>query len=220
MIVLGIDSALDTCSAALWQDGRMLARTVVPGARDQAERLVPIVQETMRGARLAWSDLDRIAVTVGPGSFTGLRVGLAAARGFALAAKRPAIGVTTLAALAHSAKVEGALGVAIEAGRGEVYFQMFVGGAPVGQPESLVLADAIAKLPRGAAVVGGGAQAMAPLLEERPDLRVLDLPQYPDPAVLAALGAAAPLPADGAPPSPLYIQPPRIKLPGGVSAPT
>ena len=220
MIVLGIDSALDACSAALWQDGRTLARTVIPGARDQAERLVPIVLETMQNARLAWSDLDRIAVTVGPGSFTGLRVGLAAARGFALAAKRPAVGITTLAALAHSVDELGALGVAIEAGRGEVYFQVFERRRPIGEPVSVALADAVAGLPRGAAVIGSGADALKALSANRPDLRYPANALHPDPVALAALGASAALPEDGRPPTPLYIHPPRIKLPGGASIAT
>lgn len=216
MIVLGLDSALDACSAALWRDGNVLAREILPGARGQAENLVPIVVRVLAASGLDWPDLDRIAVTVGPGSFTGLRVGLAAARGFAVATKRPAVGVTTLAALAAGVSGKGPTAVVIDAGRNDVYFQAFdAAHMPLAEPCSCDIGDVARRLPQDARIVGSAAPALRKFLRDRVDLSVLDLPGHCDPAQIAALGARLPLPGDGAMPAPLYIHPPRIKLPGG-----
>lgn len=216
MIVLALDSALDACSAALCQDGRARARIVVPGARDQAENLVPIVARVMRDAGATWAEIDRIAVTVGPGSFTGLRIGLAAARGFALVAERPAVGVTTLAALAACVEAGDPMAVAIDAGRGDVFFQVFDGShRPIGEPVSVEIGDAARRLPGNARVVGSAAAGLRSLAADRADLVFPELPTYPDPTAIARLGAAMALPEGGAPPMPLYIHPPRIKLPDG-----
>ena len=102
MRVLAMDTALGACSAAVLDTvyGGIIAAVSQPMARGQAEALMPLVQRVMNDASLAFADIDRIAVTTGPGSFTGLRVGIAAARGIALAAGRPIVGLTTLAAYA------------------------------------------------------------------------------------------------------------------------
>src|SRR5262249_26286756 len=100
--VLAIDTALEACSAAILDTGHgdgVTSRSV-PMMRGHAEALVPLIAAVMSEANVEFDGLDRIAVTVGPGSFTGLRVGVAAARGIALATGKPAVGVTTLAALA------------------------------------------------------------------------------------------------------------------------
>ncbi|MBZ0141385.1 MAG: tRNA (adenosine(37)-N6)-threonylcarbamoyltransferase complex dimerization subunit type 1 TsaB, partial [Pseudorhodoplanes sp.] len=88
MRVLAIDTALEACAAALLDTkrGALLASVSLPMTRGHAEALMPVIETVMRDSGLAFSDLDRIAVTTGPGSFTGLRVGIAAARGIALAA--------------------------------------------------------------------------------------------------------------------------------------
>src|SRR4029078_2232634 len=97
MRLLAIDTALDACSTAVFDrtDGMLSAETL-PMARGHAEALMPQIARVMAKANLDFAALDRIAVTVGPGSFTGLRVGVSAARGIALAAHKPAVGVTTL----------------------------------------------------------------------------------------------------------------------------
>jgi tRNA threonylcarbamoyladenosine biosynthesis protein TsaB len=100
MRVLGLDSALTACSAALWQDGEILARRMEVMPRGQSEALMPMAVAVMGEADLAFEELDRLGVTVGPGSFTGLRIGLAAARGMAVALRLPLVGVTTLEAVA------------------------------------------------------------------------------------------------------------------------
>src|SRR5258708_18261673 len=101
MRVLAIDPALAACSAAVFDTSRGIAATESRGmARCHAEQLMPLIARVMAKAGFEFADLDRIAVTTGPGSFTGLRVGISAARGIALAAAKPAIGLSTLAGFA------------------------------------------------------------------------------------------------------------------------
>ncbi|MCH7931874.1 MAG: tRNA (adenosine(37)-N6)-threonylcarbamoyltransferase complex dimerization subunit type 1 TsaB, partial [Proteobacteria bacterium] len=94
MNVLALDTATAACSVALWSDGTVLAQRFATMARGHAEALMPMVEAVMAEAGLAFADLDLVATTVGPGTFTGLRVGLAAARGLALAGGLPIVGVT------------------------------------------------------------------------------------------------------------------------------
>src|SRR6266702_3656731 len=102
MRILAIDTALEACSVAVFDtEGSSRARSrSLPMARGHAEALMPLIATVMSDARTEFDELDRIAVTVGPGSFTGLRVGVAAARGIALAAGKPVVGLTTLSAIA------------------------------------------------------------------------------------------------------------------------
>ena len=105
MRVLAIDTALAACSAAVLdtEHGGIVAAESLPMARGHAEALMPLVARVMDQAGMAFSDLDRVVVTTGPGSFTGLRVGIAAARGIALAVDKPAVGLSTLFAYAAPA---------------------------------------------------------------------------------------------------------------------
>ena len=102
MLILAIDTALDACAAALLdtEAGKLIAQEAQAMKRGHAEALMPLIGRVIAASGIAFTDLGRIAVTTGPGSFTGLRVGLSAARGIALAANIPAVGVTTLAAYA------------------------------------------------------------------------------------------------------------------------
>src|SRR5882672_12886814 len=102
MLILAIDTALEACAAAVLDTdaNKLIARESQAMKRGHAEALMPLIARVMKEAGLPFAALDRIAVTTGPGSFTGLRVGLSAARGIALAAAKPAVGVTTLAAYA------------------------------------------------------------------------------------------------------------------------
>ena len=101
MRVLAIDTALEACSAAVLDTVRgIVAQESLPMVRGHAEALMPLVARVLDAAQIDFAEIDRIAVTTGPGSFTGLRVGISAARGIALASGRPAIGLSTLAAFA------------------------------------------------------------------------------------------------------------------------
>ncbi|MGY4328805.1 tRNA threonylcarbamoyl adenosine modification protein YeaZ [Bradyrhizobium sp. LB7.2] len=129
MLILAIDTALEACAAAVLDTdaGQLLAQEQLLMKRGHAEALMPMIARVMLSANLAFTSLDRIAVTMGPGSFTGLRVGISAARGLALAAKRPAVGLTTLSA--YAATVVGQSGTApvisaIDARHDHIYFQI------------------------------------------------------------------------------------------------
>src|SRR3569833_895579 len=102
MLIVAIDTALDACSVAVLdtETAELLAQEQLLMKRGHAEALMPMIARVMQSASLAFTSLDRIAVTVGPGSFTGLRVGISAARGLAVATGKPAIGLTALAAFA------------------------------------------------------------------------------------------------------------------------
>lgn len=139
MKVLALDTCLASCSVALCEDGRILAWRCEAMRKGHAERIVPMAQEVMGQAAVAWDALDLIAVTVGPGSFTGVRVGLAAARGMALVSGKPLAGVTVMEALAWAVPAERRAGhlllVALDARRGELYLQAFdKSGRPLQRP--------------------------------------------------------------------------------------
>jgi tRNA threonylcarbamoyladenosine biosynthesis protein TsaB len=181
--------------------------------RGHQERLAMLVQAVMAQAGLEFSALDRIAVTVGPGSFTGLRVGLAFAKGLGLALGRPCMGVGTLEALAASDPGDDMTVAAIDARRGQIYLQAFSQGAALMAPDALGVETAAARLaelqPRGGvAIVGSGAALLADII---PSARI-NLLAAPDPAVVARLGAGR----SAASARPLYLRAPDAKLPGGL----
>lgn len=129
MRLLAIDTALAACSAAIFDsENGVIASESLPMTRGHAEALIPLIERVVATAGVEFDDLDRIAVTVGPGSFTGLRVGVSAARGIALAAGKTAVGVTTLHAFAapwaDGLRDEGVL-ACIDATHERVYFQAF-----------------------------------------------------------------------------------------------
>src|ERR1700694_4222158 len=117
MIVLALDTCLAACQAAVLEGERVLASRSEPMLRGHQERLAPMVREVMDEAGLDFTALDRIAVTVGPGSFTGLRVGRAVAKGLRLALETPVVGIGVLEALAAGAPDEGAVAAVIDARR-------------------------------------------------------------------------------------------------------
>ncbi|MEO9339573.1 tRNA (adenosine(37)-N6)-threonylcarbamoyltransferase complex dimerization subunit type 1 TsaB [Mesorhizobium sp. SB112] len=108
MKILAIDCAASLCAACIYDatEDRELGRSVLDLGKGHAEHLMKVVDEAIAQSRAAFADLDAIAVSIGPGSFTGVRVGVSAARGYALALKIPAIGVNTLEALAAASRIE------------------------------------------------------------------------------------------------------------------
>ena len=200
---LVIDSATEACSVAMLRDAECLAGDWQLLGRGHAERLVPMI-----AALPAKGRADRIAVSVGPGSFTGVRVGLAAARALALAWNVPLVGYPTLALIAAQAQADrGAqeVRVAITGGHGEWFVQDFAAdGAPIGPLASLTPADAAQDGP--ALVAGTQAEA---LVARRGPGSALAL--YPDARRFALLDPAR-LSTD---PAPLYGRAPDARLPGG-----
>src|SRR5271154_1709992 len=149
MRVLAIDTALAACSAAVLdtQHGGIIARESLPMLRGHAEALMPLIRRIMDEANTAFRDLDRVVVTTGPGSFTGLRVGISAARGIALAIRKPAVGLSTLSVYAapHLADDDTVPVVAaIDARHNHVYLQVFgPGGRTVVTPRIVPLREAL-----------------------------------------------------------------------------
>ena len=171
MRVLAIDTALAACSAAVLDTeyGGIVASESLPMIRGHAEALMPLLQRVMDKAGLTFPDIDRIAVTTGPGSFTGLRVGIAAARGIALAADKPAVGLSTLSAYAapHMAADERfPVVAAIDARHAHVYLQVFSpGGRTLTAPRLAALREAVqAAAATPSCIVGSAAQAVAAAL--------------------------------------------------------
>jgi tRNA threonylcarbamoyladenosine biosynthesis protein TsaB len=211
MRVLAIDTALEVCAAGVFDlDGRdLLASESRPMGRGQAEAFMPLLARVMDAAAIDFSDLDRIAVTVGPGSFTGLRVGIAAARGLALATGKPAVGVSTLAAQAapHRTAVEGRTVVAaIDAHHDFVYVQVFGSDRrELAAPVLLPSAEAVGTIPPGEAIlVGSGATLLAAQWPPALTPPLIDARRVPELTWIARLGAAAD-PARAVP-KPLYLR--------------
>src|SRR5215211_2837362 len=166
MRILAIDTALAACAAAVFESngGRTLAAESLTMARGHAEALMPLIARVMDKAETEFADLDRIAVTVGPGSFTGLRVGISAARGIALATGKPAIGLSTLSALAAphvAARSEHTIVAAIDARNEQVYFHVFApNGTTVVAPRLDRVRAAVRAVPVGRTVITGSGAAL------------------------------------------------------------
>ena len=128
MKILALDSATAACSAAVWVGAGVVARRYESMSRGHAVRLMPMVRDVMGESGLAFGEIDYIATTTGPGGFTGLRIGLAAARAIGLAANIPVIGYTTFEVVARSPRTRSAslpLLVVMDAKRADYYFQLF-----------------------------------------------------------------------------------------------
>ena len=138
MLILSLDSASHGCSACVWQDGRVLATAQESMERGQDRRLIPLVQAVMRQAGYNFAQLDRIAVTRGPGSFTGIRIGLAAARGFGLASGKPVIGIDRFAIYNHAINDSTIPHMVIlQSKRLELYCQYFPASGSTHEPQML-----------------------------------------------------------------------------------
>ncbi len=216
MIVLALDTALSACSAAVLAGGRVLAAKSEPMVKGHQERLALLVAEVMDEAGIDFRKLDRIGVTAGPGSFTGLRVGLAFAKGLSLALDAPAVGIGSLEALAASLPAREArpgevIAACVDARRGQVYLQVFREGRAWDEPQALSAEDAVVEIARAAGdrhiqLAGSGAVLLAPQLARAQISSV----QVPDPAVVARLAAAVTEPQ---PLAPIYLRAPDAKLP-------
>jgi tRNA threonylcarbamoyladenosine biosynthesis protein TsaB len=217
MLILAIDTALDACAAGVLdtEAGKLIAQESLGMKRGHAEALMPLIARVMKESGVAFASLDRIAVTTGPGSFTGLRVGLSAARGIALAANKPVVGLTTLSAYAApvvSQNLEQPVISAIDARHDHVYFQVVSGnGSPLVRPRVAPIEEALGAARFGAPHLVGNA---AEILSQRwpaqalPPFKV-DAQSAPDIAWVAWLGAA--VSPNTAPARPFYLRAPDAK---------
>ncbi len=214
MRLLAIDTAASACSAAVWDEGNVVEK-LRPMARGHAEALLPIILEVMRSAGIGFSDLDAVAVTVGPGAFTGLRVGLAVARGIGLASGLPCFGVSTLEAIAGSVDWKMADGrrllVALDTKRGDFYTQLFLESRAVTPPA--ILSDTaclnLAVAGHGLMLAGDSCEILAATFSrDGIEVDVLAMPPHPTAGQVAGLAAgrwsAGERPQ--APPSPVYLR--------------
>lgn len=217
MRLLAVDTALGACSVAVLDGTQVLAHCHVAMVRGHAEALAPMVDGAMRGANLAFAALERLAVTTGPGTFTGQRVGLAFVRALAVALKIPAVGITTLDAMAEEAlRTDAALAVAVaDAKRSEVYLGARHAAGTVIAPVLLARADAVPVIAAHAkgsvALAGSAAEAMAPMLRAEGLAAMVTGVRQPDAVFVGRLAARAAAPDH--PPRPLYLRAPDAKLP-------
>ena len=233
MNVLAFDTCFSAVSVAVrWQGAggeRLLREAYEERSAGHAERLFPMMAEVMDGTGLPFAAIDRIAVTLGPGTFTGVRVGISAARALALALGKPVVGITSLAAMALRAEelpiedgAEALLGerlgsrqlvVAVDARRGSLYFQSFASGRETGDALLLTPEEAALRIDRdGAVVVGSGASAVAAAVRKSGGEAQALLPGLQPHARTLAETAAGLAPI--APVKPLYLRAPDAKPPG------
>ncbi len=217
LLTLAIDTSADVCAVALLADGRVLAEDGKAARRGHGEVLVPMAVGLVKGAGREIADLDVVGVAAGPGSFTGVRAGMAAAQGFALASNARAVGVSCLEAVAYgalaSARVRKSVMCLLDTRRDSYFVQEYdaertplsapavLGGEAVArrleEAEFVLAGNAVPRLLEDGAFPGTGNVEVA---------SAADLPRVADLGRLAADGRSAGPPGD---PVPLYVQPPH-----------
>ena len=221
-LMLGIDTATTGCSVALMDGATCLAENQSRMPRGQSEALAPMIEDAMKSAGISFDRLDGIAVTRGPGAFTGLRIGLAAARAMALSIAKPCIGITTFDSLSAQARQREnietgtALLVAIESKRVEIFVSMYgFDGALLIEPSAL-RPEAIEKMPEGITsviIVGDASQKVESALIGRVDVRRIEDIEVPDAKVVANFGLNLLGTPELATPTPFYLRPPDASIP-------
>lgn len=214
MITLAIDTTAHLCAACIYDsnDDRVLGLVVDDIGRGHAEHLFPIIGRAMDMAGMTYQDIERLGVCVGPGSFTGLRVGVSAMRGLSLALSLPLVGITVFEALAETASKHEPLLVVLDARRGEIYTQLFdTQGQPAVPPAALSAEAALAlAVDSHAALTGSGASILVDLSAgSNGTLAVQDNAAAADVAAVARLSARRE--PDDNPPRPLYLRSPDAK---------
>jgi tRNA threonylcarbamoyladenosine biosynthesis protein TsaB len=221
--ILAVDTALGACSVAVLDHEAVCAHRLEPMERGHAERLAPMVREAMEEANLDFAAIGRLAVTIGPGTFTGQRVGYAFMRGLRLALHRPLVGVTTLAAMAEAALAEtGARGAAVlhDARRGEVYVTAVTNGEVIMPAQLMALEETINKVSEatrvleGPLALAGTASPLAIAALRALGRNIIETEiRTPDALWVARLARLEPEPPTV--PRPLYLRPPDAQLPAG-----
>ena len=220
--ILALDTATNACSAAVLVDGKIIASRYEEMVRGHAERLVPMVAEITEESEIPIKSINLVAVTVGPGAFTGIRVGLAAARGFALSAGEPCLGLTTLEVMAADicSRPFYTL-IALDSRREDVYFQIFdsrgaaLTEASVALPEqvSVIASQHITNVTR-IVLAGDGVLVVSEYLKKLGIQSEISPVRYPQASVLAKLAASrlslGNIVTNAAP---IYLRPPDAVLP-------
>ncbi|MGB3542511.1 tRNA (adenosine(37)-N6)-threonylcarbamoyltransferase complex dimerization subunit type 1 TsaB [Rubrivirga sp.] len=216
MLTLGIDTATDVCAVAVLDDDRLLARSSLFVSRSHGTRLAMLIREQFAHARKRPSDLEAVAVSSGPGSYTGLRIGMSTAKGLAVSTGCSFVAVPTLAALAHGC--HGLVAVVLPSRRGEVYAAVYQDGLEV-KPAAALEVDAVEEwLPSDLDAIGGpGAGRLGHV---RPELARLSLVASGE--SVARLGRSALEdggPQDPATAEPVYLKAVAVSRPRGIFAP-
>ncbi|HVJ55096.1 MAG TPA: tRNA (adenosine(37)-N6)-threonylcarbamoyltransferase complex dimerization subunit type 1 TsaB [Aliidongia sp.] len=216
--ILAFDCSGGACSAAVWSDGAIRAERMAVMERGHAEALMPQIRDVMAEAGLDFTALDALATTVGPGSFTGLRLGLAAAKGLALATDLPIMAFSGFEAVLAGIPAERRSGrpvaVAIDSRRGPVFAQLFTAeGRAAAPPEAVEPNNFEAWLPPGPILVSGdGTPGLA--APARADIEISAVPSRISAAALARQAASLGRAGLGRlPVAPLYLRPPDVTLP-------
>ena len=226
MALLAFDVAGNACSAAVWSGGGVVSHESEEMERGQAERLAPMLESVMDRAALAFSQLKIIAVTVGPGSFTGIRIGLSMAKSLALATGCPLYGVTTfalqMAVLPPAVWRDGPVMIVPETKRDDFYVQMYGSSqqplGPAAAVPSRALASYVTDLTDSKdalTLVGDGVKRALTRMDNNIGPRLYrQVSATPDAQDLARLVAAeAGSGRSPAPPNPFYLRPPDIRRP-------
>lgn len=223
MKILALDTASSWCAAAVYDSGSgaVLAEVSEDIGKGHAEVLMDYIERTMAQSGIAMSELDRVAVNVGPGSFTGVRIGVSAARGFALALDRPAIGVSAFDALASEVATshpgQPAL-ILLEAHRGEIYAQVFgADGEATTGPMVLAREEALALIQQqssGTILAGSAATALSETLASAFSVAHVEPTGH-----IGTYAKLAALREPGEAPKPLYMRGPDVKPQTGFALP-
>lgn len=216
MLILALETSMTACSACIWDDGHSVVHDSLQMKHGHAEALAPLIDRLQKSSGIPWAAFNRIAVTTGPGSFTGLRVGLATARALSLALDIPAVGVTATRALAASVsygqKDLGSVLTLIDTRRGDFYGELF----DVTMLQSLcmptvfsthALFDLIRTHRKRAPIAICGDTSAFDLPDDlAPFCRIVETVTWPDPTAVARLGTQE---VPSGPPTPFYIRPPN-----------
>lgn len=189
MKILAIDSAHNACSSAYFDGNNIVSEIVREMERGQAECLIPMIQNVLKQAQVDFNDIDAVAVTTGPGSFTGVRVGLAAADGIALAAGLPMIGVSVPEVLAwkiyqYNPKLEKVC-LILETKRDDFYVQCYIQGKCAGEPSAKTVEEIKSFCPEYT-FAGNGIQRLSEEIKTPFNVCPVEMPTAADVALVAA----------------------------------
>ena len=226
--VLAFDTVTSSCAITIWQNHQILAEEQQFIDRGHAEVLVPLIESALVAAKLSYQELDLLAVTTGPGAFTGIRIGLATARSLALVCKLPLIGITNFEALVHAIPKSERVGckvlVVLETKRSDFYICLYDENLSIlVEPKTIDGAGLELLVKKGILLLAGDAIERALPFLQRPGLQVVKsaTKTYVDPASVAELAVSI-MDCGGVKnkPLPFYLKPPDVNLPNTSSVST